>query len=316
MSIQTNLFGEIVENEVLHSITWSNSKIGFLETCPRKYYFHYYGSKKRNALSEPKKNELIFLSKLSNRYLFPGTVVHDIIRLFFINAKKGNAWDLNKLLWLAETKIKDAISYSSEKRENIIKEYKFEPTLLKEIYYQQIDEAEFKKELLDKVKKSITNFYNAEVFDELRQGGKQATSLIETAAEFEITPGIYVSGKIDIAYQNADQLFIVADWKTGNNDEDETSLQLLVYALWAVEEMKIPIENIRIRKAFLNSTTVDDLRYSQKELDRAKMRIIQSSESIKILDKYGVAANEEAFTPCFQPKVCALCPYEKICFKN
>ncbi len=72
---------------------------------------------------------------------------------------------------------------------------------------------------------------------------------------------ILVEGAIDLMYP-ADDGWVIVDWKTGQNDSEESSLQLLTYALWAHEEFDVPLEAISLFKAFLTEGVAEPLLFS------------------------------------------------------
>jgi hypothetical protein len=296
--------------------SWSVSKASIMENCLRKYYNDYYGSKKNTAPNEARKVDLKFLSKLSNRHTVLGTTVHDVIKIFFEKARNGEKWELSKLQWLAEKKINDSIEYSIEIRDGEESEREYFPPALKEVYYSTEEIGTLRASILSKAKVCLSNFFTSPEFNHLKIEGQKPGAFIETDCRFRVSESVLVSGKIDIAFFQQDGTFLVSDWKTGYNDEGPDSLQLSIYALWAAIEKQISVKNIVIQKAFLLDGTIEKLNLSEIQLERARMRVIQSAQSIRLLDPYGNKGNKAAFTPTRQIKVCELCPYEKRCQKE
>ncbi|MFQ5754210.1 MAG: PD-(D/E)XK nuclease family protein, partial [bacterium] len=101
MNVQVDLFG-IPIREVPNFI-WSYSRREVLEQCPRKYYYHYYGSSSRTAETERDKEALKFLKKLSNRHMRIGKIFHLIIRTYFTKLIEGETWELDRLLSWAKS---------------------------------------------------------------------------------------------------------------------------------------------------------------------------------------------------------------------
>lgn len=71
------------------SMTWSYSRRGSFISCPRRYYYEYYGSITKLALDEPNKARLQFAQRLTNRHLLAGQVLHSAIDHYFKTAQKG-----------------------------------------------------------------------------------------------------------------------------------------------------------------------------------------------------------------------------------
>jgi hypothetical protein len=104
------------------------------------------------------------------------------------------------------------------------------------------------------------------------------------------------------------------DWKLGEEDNaGDDSLQLAVYALWAVQTYGYEPRSIRVCKIFLGSEKIVDFRCNDEVLAVARARILQDAERMLLLDKYGKDANANAFTPSAQQAVCRLCSFLKVC---
>ena len=66
--------------QITNELSWSHSRRNTFEECQRKYFYHYYGSWEgwlRTASSRQK--ELYLHKKLTNRWMWMGTVVHKAI---------------------------------------------------------------------------------------------------------------------------------------------------------------------------------------------------------------------------------------------
>ena len=63
-----------------NEFSWSKSRDGLFRECPKKYYFHYYGSWGGWVASEDDKvKQIYYLKKLKSKELWLGSVVHDVI---------------------------------------------------------------------------------------------------------------------------------------------------------------------------------------------------------------------------------------------
>ncbi|GGA92396.1 PD-(D/E)XK nuclease family protein [Puia dinghuensis] len=317
--MQTDLFGNIIPMNVEPETQgWSHSRANALESCPRKYFYAYYGSKKRAARNLENKTHLEFLAKMGNRPLIMGTIIHETIDYYFRRYKAGSNHSLNQLLSHAFTKLEDAFALTL-KMQAAIKPIELKPDqkLFKEVYYGRIGNiSEFKEGIKQKIQLNLTNFYTSEDFEFLRRGGKMKGSMQESWVRLSILDFAKVVGKLDLCFEDYDQNFIVSDWKTGNLENEETSLQLMIYALWAVEARKIDKSRVKLYKAYLQEGTVEDLEFSDDHIMRAKMKVVQDSERMKYLHKYGIDGNEAAFTKLpVRGKICEQCPFEEVCYK-
>lgn len=101
MGVQGDLFG--VNIREVPNFIWSYSRREVLEHCPRKYYYHYYGSSSRTAKIDPNKKALKFLKKLSNRHMRIGSIFHLIVSTYFKKLIEGETWELQRLLRWAQS---------------------------------------------------------------------------------------------------------------------------------------------------------------------------------------------------------------------
>jgi hypothetical protein len=293
---------------------WSYSRMQVLLSCPRKYYYTYYGGKKFSALDEPYKETIQFLKTLLNGHLLVGDIVHRVIKVYFNKGKKGEIWDLARLQSFGYRMLKEAVSYSAELRDDIFKTYTYTPKSLQEIYYNEVPPVVFRNQLREEINHYLERFHNSANFEHLRHGAQSSTALIETRTRF-VLAGVDVDGFVDLLFEDSDRV-IIADWKTGEKEMQDTSLQLLTYAWWTIERKGIARDQIAIQKAYLKEDILEHLEFSELHLQRARARIIQDSARLAELDEFGKDGIIEAFTACGQEKVCMQCPFKKICTKE
>ncbi|MBX2963234.1 MAG: PD-(D/E)XK nuclease family protein [Cyclobacteriaceae bacterium] len=303
-----------VEKEI-EKISWSPSKMGTLKQCPRKYYYQYYGSKQLKAKEDHNKERLKYLSNLSNKSLVAGEIIHSVIAVFFRKAKSSEVWKEDRLISFALSILRDTFKFTRDEREGIHNLMQYPPAILKEIYYKQSNEQEIFDEISERLKVSLSNFYTSLAFSYLIENGKKIDSIIEGKCNYQLPPNIKVDGVIDLAFGDQDK-FWIADWKTGKVEEEDTSLQLLSYALWAIHQKGISKDSIVIQKAYLVDARLEELEYSEKHLDRARARIMQDSEILRELNDFGKEGNDQAFSKCGQIKICNLCPFQEVCDKS
>lgn len=295
-------------------VDWSYSKMQVLHSCPRKYYYVYYGGKKFSALQEPNKEMIQFLKTLSNSHLVIGEIVHHVIKTYFKKLKKGEIWDLQRLQSFGYRILKEAVAYSAELRDSIFNTYSYTPKSLMEVYYGEVDTTSIRNVIREKINHHLTVFYQSDNFRHLREGAMIGEALIESRARYNLA-GVQVDGVIDLLFDTGSN-WTIADWKTGDKEIEETSLQLLVYGLWVLEKKAIPLSKIQIEKAYLGDDLLERLEFSEIHLQRARARIIQDAEILNELDDFGADGVIEAFSACGHEKICCQCPFKKICTKN
>ena len=69
-----------------NEFSWSISRDRVFQTCPRQYYFNYYGYWGGWEINAPERTRRIYvLKQLKNRYMWAGAKVHDCIERTLTN---------------------------------------------------------------------------------------------------------------------------------------------------------------------------------------------------------------------------------------
>lgn len=305
--------GELKPNatraDLIAKISWSYSKRGTLDQCPRRYYYTYYAANGRVKAQDPQAR---LLSHLQNRHERTGQILHLVISTFLRKARSGDAWTTKRLVSWAESLFNRDCDYSrSLKIENGTSGANDNAIVLQEFYYGEPDAEALCAVARERLVNAITEFAENPIFAVLRESGMDPEALIEFPIKVTGLP-CRVSGRIDLAYQENDDA-IVVDWKTGGTQGGDDSLQLATYGMWSIGRYKTSLGNIRIHKALLVDGNLTTARIDEKMLARAKARIIQDAELMATLDNYGREGIVAAFSPCSKPAICALCRFRKLC---
>jgi RecB family exonuclease len=317
---QIDLFDIDVSNsedlaEDLTVVNWSFSRRDTLERCPRQYYYEYYASKKNTNKDESRREKVAQLRKIQNRHLRTGEILHLIIRTYFGKLRKGEKWELSRLLnWARDVIRKDREFSKNSGMQHAAKESKFPPTLLLEYYYQTENRESLWDESEEKLGHALTNFFNNPAYEEFRQRATNENAKVEHRFKYKIVQNITVSGQIDLM-DVQDKDAIVVDWKIGQGSGENESLQLLSYSMWLRDELSVLPDETRIYQANLNDGEKTSYVVTDTKLSRARVRILQDVQKMAALDKYGVMSEEEAFTPCGQLRLCRMCAFQEICPK-
>ena len=135
-AVQLDLFGNAQTDTVKETqIEWSYSRRQTLEQCARRYYYDYYGAKVRLATADLQKDDIRFLSMLSNRYLRSGNILHIAIRLHYKHGDSSGKWlvDWARRIYRADYEYSRAGGGARPPDE------RYPPTMLLEFYYGQPD---------------------------------------------------------------------------------------------------------------------------------------------------------------------------------
>ena len=318
--IQMSLFGESEsewsnESDKSKFSEWSYSRRNLLDQCPRKYYYEHYGSKSQKAKNDPQKKTLNFLGALQNRYLRTGKILHFVVRKYLNEIRQGKQWPLERLLHWARKVYQADMEYSRNYEHEIpLPDEKYPPVLLLEFYYCWSDAESVCIEAEKQLIKALESFVKSQNLAQFREGANKPSALIEKTIYFKTDHFIF-RGAVDLAYRENDKLVII-DWKIGSASSSDDSLQMLAYTWWAKQEFKLPVDRIIPHRVHLADNTVSTFDVSEKALTRVEARILQDLERMREADKYGVRGVAEAFTPCAQPKICALCQFQEVCPKE
>jgi PD-(D/E)XK nuclease superfamily len=315
-ALQLALFEDLTPRasprEILGQMTWSYSKRSTLEQCVRKYYYEYYGSNKKVASAEPAKDILHELKGVQNRHQRAGDILHRVIGTYLRQAQGGTLWDINRAEGWARHILALDQEYSRDNPDGGNRpDVAFPPVLLSEYLLRIPDADALCAEATERLVTAVRSFLIDERYRPFRVAGSTSGALIEEHISLRDFP-CRIDGRVDLAYQYGECITVV-DWKLGVDDgTGDDSLQLSVYALWAIDRFDCSPEYLRICKVHLGSGDIVDFRVDGQVL-AARARIIQDAERMAVLHDYGQSATSDAFTPCMQRAVCALCPFATVC---
>ncbi len=320
-AIQMTLFDESEiglahESQIKSTLSeWSYSRREMLAQCPRRYYYQYYGANQRTAKAEPQKAKLKFLKGLSNRYLRTGNILHLVISTYLNKLRQGEQWSPDRLLNWARKIYHDDLEYSRQYEHGTpLPDGNRGPFLLLEFYYGLENTEALCTESEGRLIAALTNFVKSPNLAQFRAGASHTSARIEASTSLK-EAHFTLRGKVDLAYRDGDRVVIV-DWKIGSAGSSDNSLQLLSYAWWARQKFECRPDRITLYRVHLADNTVSSSDVCEKDLMQVEARILQDLERMQEADDYGRRGIAEAFTPCAQPKVCALCPFQEVCPKE
>ena len=205
----------------------------------------------------------------------------------------------NQLLVWAQNIFHKDITYSQSHPDgDEMPDETYPPALLAEFHFRDPDANALCAEVESRLINALTVFLSDELYQPFHFAAAKSNAIIEKRFKHLAALPCQVEGQIDLAYQNNGTVVTVVDWKLGAEDGvGDESLQLAVYALWAVEQYNCAPQDIRLCKAHLSSRTLTDYSCDVALLSAARARIIQDAERMSILQRYGETAAVEAFTP-------------------
>jgi hypothetical protein len=152
--------------EIRNEFSWSKSRNEIFQTCPRRYYFNYYGYWGGWEKDAPKRTKQIYLLKnLKNRFMWAGEKVHDCVKHTLKNLQRGiSVLNPDDIVSITLDKMRDEFRSSRERR--YLKNPKTCARFEHE-YEVDIQDAQWKK-VAEDVERCVRNFYNSETFAMLK----------------------------------------------------------------------------------------------------------------------------------------------------
>jgi CRISPR/Cas system-associated exonuclease Cas4 (RecB family) len=300
--------------ELQNEFSWSKSRHEKFEECPRAYYYQYYGSWGGwSAPSDAPARELYVLKKLSTRWQWAGSAVHEAVRHMLARARAtGQRKGLEPLLEQTRRRARAVWAASREKS------YWREPSriegLLEHEYAEPVAPEEWRRLWDEVIEGSIRAFYGSETLDRILAVPSERWLTVDEldAWDFEGTK-IWVA--IDFAYRDGDGRIHVLDWKTGREREVDHA-QVGVYALYARERWGAAPDEVVGGLVYLGAGArrVDvALDPAAVEEVRRQMRGSIAAMKARLDDPARNAASEARFPRIDDRGACARCPFRRPC---
>ena len=183
------------------AFAWSASRHDTFATCPRKYYYSYYG-----ILEDPEVQRLKQLSALA---LWAGSVVHETIEDFLRTNDS-----------IPEPAVQEAL-IRSVVHDRMLREWKQSEGgtngfRLFEHEYTQPIEQEDKKILVGIVMRSLRNFFKSPLLREAFKVKRSAWLSMEELVSFHVDD-VPVFLRMDLAFRDERDRVRIVDWKTGRS---------------------------------------------------------------------------------------------------
>jgi hypothetical protein len=217
--------------ELTNDFTWSKSRHEKFRECPRAYFYQYYGSWGGwEAAPGSPVRELYVLKKLSSRWQWAGSMVHDALKGMLQRAKAtGEFRPLDELL--ARTRQRARMQWSTSREKSYWREASKITGLVEHEYAEPVASEEWKRVWDEVIEGSLRAFYASETFAELQRTPREKWLTVDELDSWTFE-GTKVWVAIDFAYADAEGRVQILDWKTGR-ERDGDHTQVAIYALYA-----------------------------------------------------------------------------------
>jgi hypothetical protein len=299
-------------NEIKNEFSWSKSRNEIFKTCPRQYYFNYYGYWGGWEKSAPERTRQIYILKnLKNRYMWAGETVHQCIKHTLTNLQRGiSILPVDDIISMTINKMRDDFRSSKEKR------YLVNPktcALFEHEYEVDLSEDKW-KQIADDVEQCLRNFYSSEMFSMLKVISPESLLEIEDFSFFYLY-NRKIWAVIDCSYRTDDGVTII-DWKTGRSTSSDLSLQLSCYAMYGMEKWRIKPGKIKLIEYNLLSDQSTEFSVKEGEIADTKAYIkgsIADMESLLVEVEHNLPKEEKFFKKIEDERIRGRCNFRKVC---
>jgi CRISPR/Cas system-associated exonuclease Cas4 (RecB family) len=291
---------------------WSISRDRVFQTCPRQYYFNYYGYWGGWEINAPQRTRQIYMLKnLKNRFMWAGEKVHDCINHTMTNLRRGiSVLDVDQIVDITLNQMREEFRSSRGKR------YRTHPktcALFEHEYEEAVSNDEWKR-VADDVERCLRNFYSSDTCGMLKELPRRMWLEVEDFSSF-ILNNTKIWAVLDCSFRTEDGGITIIDWKTGRASED-VSIQLSCYAMYAMDKWGIDPENVKLIKYNLLANQAAEFAVSGAEIENTKAYIagsIADMRSLLIDVNENIPKEEDAFLKVEDERVRAGCNFRKVC---
>ncbi len=296
-----------------NTFSWSITRGRIFVECPRKYYYHYYGSWEGWDELAPESARLCYrLKQIVNLKMWCGDIVHRVIETALKRIRQGHPIDIGKLQSQARNIMNGEWKESTE---NYWTRHPKKYRNLFEHYYGREISGEDRVALRELVFGCLTSFEGMGYAEQLRAISPERWRTIEDLQSFDIS-GIKTWIKIDCAVEREDNL-VIYDWKTGKLPQTEgPSDQQVCYALFATQQWGLPLESLRVSEVYLAEKESEMLPVNAEQIIDFRERLLQSADQMmqRLADPKRNIASEADFPRTQNTSTCKRCEFFEICY--
>ncbi len=300
---------------LINDFSWSKSRHEKFSECLRAYYFYYYRSWGGWDSTAPKEvRELYVLKKLSNRYSWAGTVVHDCIKDALLDWRAGRSVDPAVVEARARKLMQEDFRFSREKGFWKQKRRKAFAGLVEHEYGETVSNEAWKQNW-DTEEAALGWFFRSRWPELARSLKPQQWLEVDESLSHFTWDGVKVFAIPDFAYVDDAGMPVVVDWKTGKAREGYDE-QVLGYALYLSQRYKFPVEQVRASLVYLNEGQEQDVQVDPAAMEGFKARFTASVARMRELladPASNTPKGEAAFPQTEELSACVRCAFRRPC---
>ena len=301
--------------DLTNDFTWSKSRHEKFRECLRAYYYQYYGSWGGwEAPAGTPLRELYVLKKLSSRWQWAGSVVHESLRLLLERARRtGRFWTLDEVLERTRQRARREWSISREK--SYWREASRIAGLVEHEYGEPVPGEEWKRIWDEVIEASLRGFYASESFARIQETPRERWLGVDELDSWRFE-GTKVWVAVDFAFTDAQGVVHVVDWKTGREREVDHT-QVGIYALYAQQKWGASPEGVAGELVYLAAPGAErvTVRADPPALEacRQEMRRSIGAMQERLEDPPRNLARLDRFPQLAEPTSCARCAFRRPC---
>ncbi|MBU1207285.1 MAG: PD-(D/E)XK nuclease family protein [Proteobacteria bacterium] len=295
-----------------NEFSWSKTRDETFKTCPRQYWFAFYGFWNGWLKDAPERTRQIYILKnLKNRQTWAGEKIHHCIQRSINNIRRGiKVLPGEEIISITLNRMR------AEFRSSRAKNYWKKPktcALFEHEYGVEVTDQQW-KEIAQNVETCLRNFYASDIYNGLKAHGKDGWLKVEEFSSFYLDK-IKVNLAIDCAIKKGNAV-IIYDWKTGKTLSEDLSIQLCCYAFYAMEKWNLPPDSLRVIEYNLPSNKANSFSVTSGEVEGIKGYIRGSVKDMQSLLKdpeNNIPLPEDQFSKVENERVSLRCNFRKVC---
>ena len=301
-----------MKEKLKNEFSWSKTRDEVFRTCPRQYWFSYYGYWNGWLENAPERTSQIYVLKnLKNRYMWAGEKVHEFIQRSLNNIRRGiKVPSVDEIVSITLDKM--TVEFRSSRAGNYLKNPKT-CGLFEHEYGVEVTDDQW-KEVASHVETCLRNFYASDIYDGLKSHRRDGWLEVGEFSSFQLD-GVKIDLAIDCAIREGDEVRIY-DWKTGKSIPDDLPIQLSCYALYARGKWNVPPESLRVIEFNLSSNKSSWFSASLGVVENTKGYLrggIKDMRSLLLDVKKNIPMEEERFSKVEDERISLGCNFRKVC---
>lgn len=294
--------------------SWSFSRNQTFASCPRRYYYNYYGS--HNGWESGASPEAVLayrLKKLTNLYLVLGDAVHKSAEQMVARIMEGRSLpDADVIEEEIRRQLRRVWKSSRDEQELFLKRPNRVDMLL-EFYYGMVVAAS----VIERINQRITNVAQALVASPVWSALAELGVTLISCEQFDT----FLMGKTpvyavpDLLYKTGDGRYVIIDWKTGEEVEDNRA-QVALYALYVHTKHEAPVDKITARLEYLNLGGSKEVSFTAEELhsvEEVAMASVEKMQDLLVDPAQNIPKPKETFVLTEGRNQCPWCNFYELC---